>query len=86
MKKMSGFTLIELVVVIAVLAILAAVAFPKFAEISDEAHRSAVEGAGGSFTSSVSLVRAQWLANGTRTAITDLPGYGEPDNVIDVSV
>jgi MSHA pilin protein MshB len=85
MKRQSGFTLIELVVVIAILAILASFALPRFAEISDDAHRSAVEGAGGSYVSSIALVRAQWLANGTHSAVTNLEGYGEPDNVIDVS-
>lgn len=82
----AGFTLIELVVVIAVLGILAAVALPKFTDISDNAHSSSVEAVGGAFVSAVSLVRAQWLANGVRTAVTDLPGYGEPNNVIDVSL
>ncbi len=84
--KQKGFTLIELVVVIAVLAILAAVALPKFADLSDEAHRAKVESIGGSLMSAVNLVRAQWLANGVRTPITNLPGYGEPNNVIDVSL
>lgn len=86
MNKNQGFTLIELVVVIAILAILAAFALPKFADLSDTAHEASVQSTGGSFVSAVNLVRAQWLANGVRTAITDLPGYGEPDNVIDVSL
>ncbi len=86
MKKMQGFTLIELVVVIAILAILASFALPKFADLSDSAHEASVNSTGGSFVSAVNLVRAQWLANGTRTAITNLPGYGEPNNVIDVSL
>jgi prepilin-type N-terminal cleavage/methylation domain-containing protein len=86
MKQYSGFTLIELVVVIAILSILATFALPRFASLSDQAHSSAVEAAGGSFTSAVSLVRSQWLANGVHTAVTNLPGYGEPDNVVDVSI
>ena len=67
MMKNKGFTLIELVVVIAILAILAAVAVPKFAEISDQAHSASVEAVGGSYASAVTLVRAQWLANGVQT-------------------
>lgn len=86
MKKQQGFTLIELVVVIAILAILAAFALPKFAELSDTAHEASVQSTGGSFVAAVNLVRAQWLANGVRAAVTNLPGYGEPNNVIDVSV
>ncbi len=86
MNKYRGFTLIELVVVIAILAILAAFALPRFAELSDTAHEASVESTGGSFVAAVNLVRAQWLANGVRQAITDLPGYGEPNNRIDVSL
>jgi type II secretory pathway pseudopilin PulG len=78
--------LIELVVVIAILAILAALALPRFAELSDQAHRAKVENIGGALMSAVNLVRAQWLANGDQTAQTDLPGFGEPDNVVDVSL
>lgn len=85
-KNVKGFTLIELVVVIAVLAILASFALPRFAEIADQAHEANVEATGGSFISAVNLVRAQWLANGVRTSVSNLPGYGEPNPVIDVSV
>jgi prepilin-type N-terminal cleavage/methylation domain-containing protein len=86
MYKHQGFTLIELVVVIAILAILASFALPKFADLSDSAHEASVQSTGGSFVSAVNLVRAQWLANGVRTAVTNLPGYGEPNNFIDVSI
>jgi prepilin-type N-terminal cleavage/methylation domain-containing protein len=82
----KGFTLIELVVVIAILAILAAVALPRFAELSDEAHRAKVENIGGALMSAVNLARAQWLANGNQVAVTDLPGFGEPNAVVDVSL
>jgi len=85
MKQNKGFTLIELVVVIAILAILSAIALPKFAEISESAHSSSVEAAGGAYISAISLVRSQWLANGVHSAVTNLPGYGEPNNVLDVS-
>ncbi|MFT6905235.1 MAG: MSHA pilin protein MshB [Oleiphilaceae bacterium] len=86
MNKEKGFTLIELVVVIAILAILASFALPKFADLSDAAHEASVQSTGGSFVSAINLVRAQWLANGVRNAVTNLPGYGEPNNLIDVSL
>lgn len=84
-RASKGFTLIELVVVIAILAILASFALPRFAEVADRAHSSNIEATGGSFISAVNLVRAQWLANGSRTAVTNLPGYGDPA-LIDVSI
>ncbi len=86
MKSHQGFTLIELVVVIAILAILAAFALPRFTELADDAHRASVESTGGAYIAAVNLVRAQWLANGVHTAVTDLQGFGEPDNRVDVSI
>lgn len=41
MKRVAGFTLIELIIVIAIIAILAAVAIPKFINLSGQAQTNA---------------------------------------------
>ncbi len=73
----EGFTLIEMIVVIAIIAILAAVALPRFADLSDDAHRSSVDGVYGAFAVGVNLVHAQWIAKGKPSDVDDLPDFGE---------
>ncbi len=62
--QQSGFTLVELVIVIVLLGLLAASALPRFLNITAQAQSAAVEGMSGGFATGVTLVKAQWSAEG----------------------
>ena len=64
MKKVSGFTLIELVIVVVILGFLAVTAIPKFLDLTDQAKQANIEGMAGGFATAISLARAQWEAEG----------------------
>lgn len=77
--RSSGFTLIELVVVISILGILAIVVLPRLADLSDEAHRSSVDGTWGALAVASNLVHAQWITQGKPPDVDDLRGFGNED-------
>lgn len=71
MKKMHGFTLVELVVVIVVLGLLAAAALPRFVNVTDQAKEASIEAVAGGYATAVLSARAQWEAEGRPTDGTD---------------
>lgn len=71
MKRQSGFTLIELVIVIVILGLLAVTAAPRFLDLTDQAKQANIEGMAGGFATGVSLVRAQWEAEGRPTNVSN---------------
>lgn len=73
-KRMSGFTLIELVVVITILGVLAAFAIPRFINLETQARASTVNSLAGSIRSAAALAKASAMAAGTNPSTVTMEG------------
>ncbi len=82
LRKLTGFTLIELVVVIIVLGIIALVAAPKFLSLSTDAKVSALESIAGQIESTNKLIQAKARVKGL-SPVTNNPGGIQTDYIVE---
>ena len=75
-NRVSGFTLIELIVVIVIMAILAAVALPRFTNLQRDARIAKLNAARGSVAAASALVHSTVLARNGVADAAACPGGG----------
>lgn len=79
----QGFTLIEVVMIMLILVIIAAVAYPRYYNLSTDAHKANVDAIGGAFRTAVALVQITYKTKRLTGAQDNVPNFG--DGTVDVN-